>query len=189
MDSRATMNQRVISDSAGLIYSTDVQAYTSDFCGRLNPSKRLEASPKLMGSPGKVGSEPAIQTGILQEKIVLSPSGQNCHKELILHPESSLYGCNHSLSTHYISPPSSPTFITNSPSYPSLSCLLPLSFPPPDTPSSLTTAPVNLNRPVIMPEPIQPCVAKYLTPPQSPVLSLRQDHFPLPAQSTWRPWS
>ncbi|KAI7802023.1 hairy-related 11, partial [Triplophysa rosa] len=198
MDSKATKNQSVISISAVPI-TTDVQAYTADFCGRVNPSERKEASSTLKGNPGnnttcasRVACEPEIQSVISQEKIVLSPSRQNYHKELVSHPESSLCGYNLSLSSHFNSPPSSPTFNgvfspSNSPPHPSSFCLLPLSFPPSGTPSSLVATPFSLNRPVLMPEPILPRTAGDFTPPHSPVLP--QEHFPLPAQSTWRPWS
>lgn len=194
MDSKSTTNQSVFP-----IYSTDVQAYTGDFCGRLNPSERKDGSPTLKGNPGnnttcasRVACEPEIQSVISKEKIVLSPSSQNCHKELVSHPESSFYGYNLSLSSYFNSPPSSPTFNgvfspSNSPPHPFSFCLLPLSFPPSDTPSSLTTTTLSLNRPVIMQEPILPRMAGDFTPPHSPVLP--QEHFPLPAQSTWRPWS
>ncbi|KAA0709331.1 Transcription factor HES-7 [Triplophysa tibetana] len=190
MDSKSTTYQSVFP-----IYTTDVQAYTEDFCGRMNPSEQKNGSPKIKENPGnnatcasRVACEPKIQSVISQEKIVLSPSSQNCHKELVSHPDSSLYGYSLSLSSHFNSPPSSPTFNgvfspCNSPPHPFSFCLLPLSFPP----SSLTTTPLSLNRPVFMPEPILPRIAGDFTPPHSPVLP--QEHFPLPAQSTWRPWS
>ncbi|XP_039521566.1 hairy-related 11 isoform X3 [Pimephales promelas] len=143
----------------------------------------------------KAGNQPVVQTGFL-----LSPSTQNLHQELLLHPESSFYGskllCQStsptSSSSQYSSPPSSPTFFSvsssspkNFPAHPFTSCSLP---PPPDPLSPLIT-PLSLHRPVIVSQPILPHMARDCTPPQSPVLALRQEPFPLSTQSTWRPWS
>nr|XP_055033642.1 hairy-related 11 [Misgurnus anguillicaudatus] len=194
MDSKATTNQSVISLSVGSIYTSDISAFALDIYGTLNPSEQKEAFPKQGGNSGitmacasRIESNPAFQ-----ETIDLLPSGQNHYKELLLHPESSLYGCKLSSASYYNSPPSSPTFNsvfpspTNSPPYPSSVCPLPLSFPPPPP---LTAASLSLHRPVTMPQPILPHTAKDFTPPQSPVMSTGQELNPTPAQNTWRPWS
>ncbi|XP_065126131.1 hairy-related 11 [Paramisgurnus dabryanus] len=189
MDSKATKNQSVISLSVGSIDTSDTPAYALDIYGTLNPS---EAFPKQGGNHGitvtcasRIESNPAFH-----ENIDLLPSGQNHYKELLLHPESSLYGCKLSPASYYNSPPSSPTFNsvfpspTNSPPYSSV-CPLPLSFPPPP----LTAASLSLHRPVTMPQPFLPHTAKDFTPPQSPIMSTGQELNPPPAQNTWRPWS
>lgn len=193
---KATQNQsdRPISVSVDPIHA-------GDSYGRFKSSKQTEVLLKLglslddnLTGASKARNEPVAQTGFL-----LSPSGQNYHQELLLHPESSLYGskllCQStsptSSSSQYSSPPSSPTFITvssspnNSPAHPFTSCSLP---PPPDPLSPLIT-PLLLHRPVIVPQPILPHMARDFSPPQSPVLTLRQEPFPLPTQSAWRPWS
>lgn len=192
MDSKATQNQSSpISVSAGPIHANDF--YVLDFYGRFNSSnqKQILIKPGIRpDDASKAENEPAAQTGFL-----LSPSGQNYHQE---HPESSLYGSkllcqstSPSSSSQYSSPPSSPTFTSvssspnNSPAYTFTSCSLP---PPPDSLSPLITA-RSLHRPVIVPQSILPHMARDFTPPQSPVLALRQEPFPLPTQSTWRPWS
>ncbi|KAK9963040.1 hypothetical protein ABG768_006263 [Culter alburnus] len=196
MDSKATQNQSSpISVSAGPIHANDF--YVLDFYGRFNSSKQKEVLMKpgiRLDDASKAENEPVAQTGFL-----LSPSGQNYHQELLLHPESSLYGSKllcqstspSSSSQYSCSPPSSPTFTSvssspnNSSAYTFTSCSLP---PPPDPLSPLITS-RSLHRPVIVPQPILPHMAKDFTPPQSPVLALRQEPFPLPTQSTWRPWS
>ncbi|XP_048032692.1 hairy-related 11 [Megalobrama amblycephala] len=196
MDSKATQNQSSpISVSAGPIHTNDF--YVLDFYGRFNSSKQKEVLMKpgiRLDDASKAENEPVAQTGFL-----LSPSGQNYHQELLLHPELSLYGSKllcqstspSSSSQYSCSPPSSPTFTSvssspnNSSAYTFTSCSLP---PPPDPLSPLITS-RSLHRPVIVPQPILPHMAKDFTPPQSPVLALRQEPFPLPTQSTWRPWS
>ncbi|KAK2891229.1 hypothetical protein QQF64_007448 [Cirrhinus molitorella] len=191
MDSKATQNQCVASVSTGPIY-------TSDFHGRFKSSEQQEVLLKLgvnldiQTAASKAGNETVAQTGFL-----LSPSGQNYNQELLLHPESSLYGSkllhrstspsNSSSSSLCSSPPSSPTFtsVSSSPSN-SPSCLF-MSYPLPahsDSVSPLIT-PLSLLRPVIVPQPILPIMARDFTPPQSPV----PEPFSLPTQSIWRPWS
>ncbi|XP_050983459.1 hairy-related 11 isoform X2 [Labeo rohita] len=115
MDSKSTQNQSVVSVSTGPIY-------TSDFYGRFKSSEQKEVLLKLgvnldiQTGASKAGSEAVAQTGFL-----LSPSGQNYNQELLLHPESSLYGSkllhrstspssSSSSSSQCGSPPSSPTF-------------------------------------------------------------------------------
>ncbi|XP_056626399.1 hairy-related 11 [Triplophysa dalaica] len=61
VDSKRTTNRSVFP-----IYTTDVQAYTGDFCGRLNPSERKDGSPTLNGNnttcASRVACEPEIHT-------------------------------------------------------------------------------------------------------------------------------
>ncbi|XP_073676230.1 hairy-related 11 [Garra rufa] len=174
MDSRATQNQSVVSVSTG---------YTSDFYGWFKSSEQKEDLLKL-------GVNLDIQTGA--SKAGSEPSGQNYNQELLLHPESSLYGSrllhrstspsSSSSSSECSSPPSSPTFTSvSSPSYLFMPCPLPA---PSDLVSPLIT-PLSLHRPVIVPQPILPKMARDYTPPQSPV----PEPFPLPTELIWRPWS
>ncbi|XP_016423415.1 transcription factor HES-7-like [Sinocyclocheilus rhinocerous] len=193
MDSKATQNQSVVSASAG-----PTSDYVPDFYGRFKSFEQKEVLLKLrvnLTGASKAGTEPVAQTGF-----PLSPSDQNYHQELLLHPESSLYGSKllrrstsppSSLSSECSSLPLSPTFTSlsssprNSPPYLSRSCPLPA---PPDSVSPLITQ-FSLYRPFIVPQPILPNMARDFTPPQSPVLALRPEPFSLPTQSIWRPWS
>lgn len=192
MDSKTTLNQsdRLTSVSAGPVHANDFYWKQKEVLLKVGIS--LDDN---LTDASKAGNRPVVQTGFL-----LSPSTQNYHQELLLHPESSLYGSKllcqstspSSSSSQYSSPPSSPTFTSvsssspnNSPAHPFTSCSLP---PPPDPLSRLIT-PLSLHRPVIVPQPILPHMARDFTPPQSPVLALRHELFPLPTQSTWRPWS
>ncbi|XP_058654184.1 hairy-related 11 isoform X2 [Onychostoma macrolepis] len=192
MDSKATQKQSV---STGPIYA-------SDFYERFKPSEQKEVLLKLgvdHNNPtgaSKAGNEPVAQMGVL-----LSSSGQNYQQKPLLNPESSLDGSKHlhqstsppssSSSSQCSSPPSSPTFTSlssspsNSPPYLFMPCPLPA---PSDSLSPLST-PLSLHRPVIVPQPILPNMARDFTPPQSPVLALRPEPFSLPTQSIWRPWS
>uniref|UniRef100_A0A8C2J2J1 Hairy-related 11 n=1 Tax=Cyprinus carpio TaxID=7962 RepID=A0A8C2J2J1_CYPCA len=195
MDSKATRKQSV---SMGPIYASDF--YVPDFYGRFKSSEQTEVLLKLrvnhnnLTGASEAGNEPVAQTGF-----PLSPSGQNYQQDLLLHPESSLDGSKllhqstspPSSSSQCSSPPSSPTFTSlfsspsNSPPYLFMPCPLPA---PSDSLSPLST-PLSLHRPVIVPQPVLPILARDFTPPQSPVLALRPEPFSLPTQSTWRPWS
>ncbi|XP_039521565.1 hairy-related 11 isoform X2 [Pimephales promelas] len=193
MDSKTTPNKsdiRLISVSAGPMNANDFYWKQKEVLLKVGIS--LDDN---LTDASKAGNQPVVQTGFL-----LSPSTQNLHQELLLHPESSFYGskllCQStsptSSSSQYSSPPSSPTFFSvsssspkNFPAHPFTSCSLP---PPPDPLSPLIT-PLSLHRPVIVSQPILPHMARDCTPPQSPVLALRQEPFPLSTQSTWRPWS
>ncbi|XP_051514033.1 putative protein TPRXL [Myxocyprinus asiaticus] len=208
MHSKASKNTTV---SVGSIYKNDFPAYVSDFNGRFNPSEQKAVLLKLgtnlknnLSGTSKVGNNPKVQTGISQAKTFLPSSGKNSHQELLLHPGSSLCGSklsyqttcplsssssSSSSSSHYNSPPSSPTVtstassLSNSPPFVSTSCPQPLSLSwCPDALPSLLTTPISLSS-----QPFLPHITKDFTPPQSPVL--RQELFPFPAQSTWRPWS
>lgn len=193
MDSKAAQNQSSpVSVSAGPTHANNF----NDLYGRFKSSKQKEVLKKPGIRPddaSKAENEPVAQTGFL-----LSPSGQNYHQELLLHPESSLHSSkllcrstSPSSSSQYSSPPSSPIFTSvssfpnNFPACTSTSCSLP---PPPD-PSSHLTTPLSLHRPVIVPQPILSHMARDFTPQQSPVLALRREPLPLPTQSSWRPWS
>ncbi|XP_056099725.1 hairy-related 11 [Rhinichthys klamathensis goyatoka] len=192
MDSKTPPNQsdRPISVSAGPIHANDF--YWKQKKVLLKVGISLDDN---LTDASKAGNQPVVHTGFL-----LSPSTQNYHQELLLRPELSLYGSKllcqstspSSSPSQCSSPPSSPTFTSvsssspnNSPAHPFTSCSLP---PPPDPLSPLIT-PLSLHRPVIVSQPILPHMARDFTPPQSPVLALRQEPFPLPTQSTWRPWS
>ncbi|XP_016301886.1 transcription factor HES-7-like [Sinocyclocheilus anshuiensis] len=200
MDSKATQKQSV---STGPIYASDF--YVPDFYGRFKSSEQKEALLKLgvnnnnLTGASKAGNEPVAQTGF-----PLSPSGQNYQQDLLLHPESSLDGSkllhqstsppsssSSSSSSQCSSPPSSPTFTSlfsspsNCPPYLFMPCPLPA---PSDSLSPLST-PLSLHRPVIVPQPILPNMARDFTPPQSPVLAIRLEPSSLPTQSIWRPWS
>lgn len=196
MDSKATKKPSV---STGPIYASDF--YVPDFYGRFKSSEQKEVLLKLgvnHNNPtgaSKAGNEPVAQPGFLP-----SPSGQNYQQKLLLNPESYLDGSKllhqstsptSSSSSQCSSPPSSPTFPSlssspsNSPPYLFMSCPLPA---PPDSLSPLST-PLSLHRPVIVPQPILPNMARDFTPLQSPVLALRPEPFSLPTQSIWRPWS
>ncbi|XP_067312712.1 hairy-related 11 [Pseudorasbora parva] len=192
MDYKATQNP-----SDRPIYVSADPIHPTDYYGRFKSSNQTEVLLKLgislddnLTGASKAGNEPVAQTGFLP-----SPSGQNYLQELLLHPEPSLHGSKllclstspSSSSSQYSSPPSSPTFTTvnplssspkNPPADPFTSCSLP---PPPDPLSPLIT-PLSLHRPVIVPQPILPHMARDFTPPQSPVL-------PFPTQCAWRPWS
>ncbi|XDV37156.1 hypothetical protein PO909_006806 [Leuciscus waleckii] len=163
MDSKTTRNQsdRPISVSAGPIHANDFYWKQKEVLLKVGIS--LDDN---LTDASKAGNQPVVQTGFL-----ISPSTQNYHQELLLHPETSLYGskllCQSSSPSSSSSQYSSP----NSPAHPFTSCSLP---PPPDPLPRLIT-PLSLHRD--------------FTPPQSPVLALRQEPFPLPTQSTWRPWS
>lgn len=160
----------------------------------------LYTSDKVLLNLERSGSSKAGGEVVSQKGFLLSPPGQNYHQELLLHPESSLNGSSllHqstspsiSSSSQYSSPPSSPTFTStscspsSSPPCPSTSCAL---LPFPDRLSPLIT-PLSLQRPVFVPQHILPHMTRDLTPPQSLVLALRQEPFPLPNQHAWRPWS
>ncbi|XP_077092213.1 hairy-related 11 [Siphateles boraxobius] len=193
MDSMTTPNQsdRPISVSAGPIHASDF--YWKQKQVLLKVGINLDDN---LTDASKAGNQPVVQTGFL-----LSPSTQNYHQELVLHPESSVYDSKllcqstspSSSSSQYSSPPSSPTLTSvsssspnNSPAHPFTSCS---QLPPPSDPLSPLITPLSLHRPVIVSLPILAHMARDFTPPQSPVLALRQEPFPLPTQSTWRPWS
>ncbi|XP_059378232.1 transcription factor HES-2-like [Carassius carassius] len=197
MDSNATQNQSFVSASVGPTSDLCV----SDFYGRFKSFEQKEVLKKKevlklrvsLTAVSKAVSEPVAQTDSL-----LSPSDQHYHQELLLHPESSLYGSKLlrqstsppcSLSSECSSLPSSPTFTSLSsslsPPYLSGPCLLPA---PLDSVFSLIT-PFSLHRPVIEHQPILPNLARDFTPLQSPILALRPERFSLPTQTIWRPWS
>ncbi|XP_026137220.1 transcription factor HES-7-like [Carassius auratus] len=180
--------------------------YEPDFNGRFKSSEQKEVLLKLgvnhnnLTGATKAGNEPVVQTGF-----PLSPSGQNYQQDLLLHPESSLDGSkllhqltsppssllSSSSSPQCSSPPSSPTFTSlfsppsNSPPYLFIPCPLPA---PSDSQSPLLT-PLSLHRPVTVLQSVLPNMSRDFTPPQSPVLALRQEPFSLPTQSIWRSWS
>ncbi len=185
MDSKATQKQSV---STGPIYASDF--YVPDFYGRFKSSEQKEVLLKLgvnhnnLTGASKTGNEPVAQTGFF-----LSPSSQNFQQKLLLNPESSLDGSkllhqstsppSSSSSSQCSSPPSSPTF-TSSSSYPSNSLpylFMPCPLPAPSDSLSLLSTPLSLHRPVMVPQPILPNMARDFTPPQSPVLALRPEPF------------
>ncbi|XP_043113659.1 hairy-related 11 [Puntigrus tetrazona] len=196
MDPKATRKQSVSTDP---IFPSDF--YVPDFCGRFRSSEEREVLLKLRVSHnGLTGASKAENEAAARTCFLLSPSGQSYEQKLLLNPESSLDGSKllhqwpsppSSSSSQCSSPPSSPTFTSlssspsNSPPYVFMPCSLPVLS---DSLSPLST-PLPLHRPVIVPQPVLPNMARDFTPPQSPVLALRPEPFSLPTQLVWRPWS
>ncbi|XP_072520216.1 hairy-related 11 [Salminus brasiliensis] len=181
-----------------------VSDFTS-FVGQMHPSERETVLHSLeyyldsrLARSAKAGNETDIKATSALTKLCSSASPHHYNQDPIF-PESSLLGYKSSsftpsASPNHLSPPPSPPFspmaspFITSPPYSSVPCHLP--FAPSGSPPSTNPPPTLFAVPFsVMSQSLPSHASRDLPTPPSPNLDINGDLLPVPALSTWRPWS